>query len=319
MAASRTPASGPAQTVLAAKIARRYYIDGVSKSDIAAELGLSRFKVARALDRARSSGLVRIEFHYDGDIDLALSVELSSKLGLRRCLVVDSPEGDDAALRANLGRVAAGLLEEIVESDDVLGLSWSRTLLEMRSFLREMAPCAVVQLSGVLSRPDVDESSIDLVRDVARTAGGPAYYFYAPMLVPDAETAKSLRMQPEVARAMAKFDELTKAIVTVGAWMPGQSTVVDAVSPEEYEEARAAGAVCEIAGMQLAADGSQISTPLSERVIGIDAGRLRQVPEIVVVAYGGEKVAAVIAAVRGHLMTTLITHGSLARALLAAA
>jgi len=319
MAASRTPASGPAQTVLAAKIARRYYIDGVSKSDIAAELGLSRFKVARALDRARSSGLVRIEFHYDGDIDLALSVELSSRLGLRRCLVVDSPEGDDAALRANLGRVAAGLLEEIVESDDVLGLSWSRTLLEMRSFLREMAPCAVVQLSGVLSRPDVDESSIDLVRDVARTAGGPAYYFYAPMLVPDAETAKSLRMQPEVARAMAKFDELTKAIVTVGAWMPGQSTVVDAISPEEYEEARAAGAVCEIAGMQLGADGSQINTPLSERVIGIDAGRLRQVPEIVVIAYGGEKVAAVIAAVRGHLMTTLITHGSLARALLAAA
>jgi DNA-binding transcriptional regulator LsrR (DeoR family) len=318
MAASRTPASGPAQTVLAAKIARRYYIDGASKSDIAAELGLSRFKVARALDRARSSGLVRIEFHYDGDIDLALSVELSSRLGLRRCLVVDSPEGDDAALRANLGRVAAGLLEEIVESDDVLGLSWSRTLLEMRSFLREMAPCAVVQLSGVLSRPDVDESSIDLVRDVARTAGGPAYYFYAPMLVPDAETAKSLRMQPEVARAMAKFDELTKAIVTVGAWMPGQSTVVDAISPEEYEEARAAGAVCEIAGMQLGADGSQINTPLSERVIGIDASRLRQVPEIVVVAYGGEKVAAVIAAVRGHLMTTLITHGSLARALLAA-
>lgn len=318
MAVSRTPTSGPAQTVLAAKIARRYYIDGASKSDIAAELGLSRFKVARTLDRARSSGLVRIEFHYDGDIDLALSVELSSRLGLRRCLVVDSPEGDDAILRANLGRVAAGLLAEIVESDDVLGLSWSRTHLAMRSFLREIAPCAVVQLTGALSRPDVDESSIDLVRDVARIAGGPAYYFYAPMIVPEAETARSLRMQPEVARAMARFDELTKAMVTVGAWMPGQSTVVDAVSPDEYEEARAAGAVCEMAGIQLDALGNQVDTSLSERVIGIDAGRLRRVPEIVAIAYGGEKVAAVIAAVRGHLITTLITHGSLARALLAA-
>lgn len=319
MAASRTPTSGPAQTVLAAKIARRYYIDGVSKSDIAAELGLSRFKVARTLDRARSSGLVRIEFHYDGEIDLALSVELSSKLGLRRCLVVDSPEEDDAILRANLGRVAAGLLVEIVESDDVLGLSWSRTHLAMRSFLREIAPCAVVQLTGALSRPDVDESSIDLVRDVARIAGGPAYYFYAPMIVPEAETAKSLRMQPEVAQAMAKFDELTKAMVTVGAWMPGQSTVVDAVSPEEYEEARAAGTVCEMAGIQLDASGNQVDTSLSERVIGIDPDRLRRVPEIVAIAYGGEKVASVIAAVRGHLITTLITHGSLARALLAAA
>jgi DNA-binding transcriptional regulator LsrR (DeoR family) len=303
--------------VLAAKIARRYYIDGVSKRDIAAELGLSRFKVARTLERALSSGLVRIELHYDGDIDLELSVALSAKLGLGRCLVVDSPEDDEVILRANLGRVAAGLLEEIVEAGDVLGLSWSRTLLTMRSFLRDMAPCDVVQLSGALPRPDVDESSIDLVRDVARAAGGSAYYFYAPMIVPEAETARSLRMQPEVARAMARFDELTKAIVTIGAWKPGQSTVIDAVTPEDYEEAQAAGVVCEMAGMQLDAEGNAVHTALGERLIGIEFERLRRVPEIVGIAYGDEKAAAVIAAVRGRLVTTLVTHGSLARALLA--
>jgi DNA-binding transcriptional regulator LsrR (DeoR family) len=319
MATSRTSATGPAQTVLAAKIARMYYIDGVSKSDIATELGLSRFKVARTLERARSSGLVRIELHYDGDIDLAMSVELSSKLGVRRCLVIDSPEADEATVRANLGRVAAGLLEEIVEADDVLGLSWSRTLMEMRSVLRSMAPCAVVQLTGALSRPDVDESSVDLVRDVARTAGGPAYYFYAPMIVREADTARSLRMQSEVARAMAMFDKLTKAIITVGAWAQGQSTVVDAISVEEYEQARSAGVVCEMAGMQLDATGKQVHTPLGERVIGIGPEQLARVPEIIVVAYGEQKVAAVQAAVCGGLVTTLITHAPLARALLATA
>jgi DNA-binding transcriptional regulator LsrR (DeoR family) len=318
MTGSRTPTAGPAQTLLAAKIARLHYIDGVSKSDIAAELGLSRFKVARTLDRARSSGLVRIELHYDGDIDLELSVELSAKLGLRRCLVIDTPEVDDATLRANLGRVAAGLLEEIVEADDVLGLSWSRTLMAMRSVLRDLAPCAVVQLTGALSRPDVDESSVDLVRDVARTAGGPAFYFYAPMIVPEAETARSLRMQPEVARAMDRFDELTKVIITVGAWLPGQSTVVDAVSVEEFEQARDAGVVVEMAGMQLDAEGRPVHTPLSERMIGIEPERLARVPEIVAIAYGEEKVAGVRAAVRGGLMTTLITHAPLARALLQA-
>jgi DNA-binding transcriptional regulator LsrR (DeoR family) len=316
MTGSRTPAAGPAQALLAAKIARLHYIDGVSKSDIATELGLSRFKVARTLDRARASGLVRIELHYDGDIDLELSVELSTKLGLRRCLVIDSPEVDAATLRVNLGRVAAGLLEEIVEADDVLGLSWSRTLMAMRSVLRGLAPCAVVQLTGALSRPDVDESSVDLVRDVARTAGGPAYYFYAPMIVPEAETARSLRMQPEVARAMDRYDELTKAIITVGAWLPGQSTVVDAISVEEFEQARDAGVVVEMAGMQLDAKGRPVHTPLSERIIGIEPERLARVPEIIAIAYGEEKVAGVRAAVSGGLMTTLITHAPLARALL---
>ena len=138
---------------MAARIARRYYIDGVSKSDIATEFGLSRFKVARMLEKARSSGLVRIELHYDGEIDLALSVDLASHLGLGRCLVIDSPEGDESLLRANLGRVAAGLLEEITDGDDVLGLAWSRTTMAMRSALTALAPCDVVFHVGRTLRP----------------------------------------------------------------------------------------------------------------------------------------------------------------------
>jgi DNA-binding transcriptional regulator LsrR (DeoR family) len=76
--------------------------------------------------------------------------------------------------------------------------------------------------------------------------------------------------------------------------------------------------VVEMAGMQLDAEGRPVHTPLSERMIGIEPERLARVPEIVAIAYGEEKVAGVRAAVRGGLMTTLITHAPLARALLQA-
>jgi len=304
---------------LTARLARRYYIDGVSKSDIAEEFGLSRFKVARMLEKARSTGLVRIDLHYDGEIDLALSVDLASHLDLRRCLVIDSPEGDESLLRANLGRVAAGLLEEIVDGEDVLGLAWSRTTMAMRSALTALAPCAVVQLTGALSRPDVDESSIELVRDVARITKGAPYYFYAPMIVPEPETARSLRSQREVAQAMERYNDLTKAVITTGAWMPAQSTVVDAVTRDEYEQDRKAGVVAEVCGIQLDAGGQPVRTSLSERIIGIGPEQLRTVPEIVTIAYGEAKTTAVRAVVRGGFVTSLITHASLARALLASA
>jgi DNA-binding transcriptional regulator LsrR (DeoR family) len=318
-ATSGAPGTRPAEALLTARLARRYYIDGVSKSDIAEEFGLSRFKVARMLEKARSSGLVRIELHYDGEIDLALSVDLASHLDLRRCLVVDSPEGDESLLRANLGRVAAGLLEEIIDGDDVLGLAWSRTTMAMRSALTALAPCDVVQLTGALSRPDVNESSIELVRDVARITRGGAFYFYSPMIVPEAETARSLRSQPEVAQAMGRYDALTKAVITTGAWTPAQSTVVDALTREEYEQDRKAGVVAEVCGIQLDADGQPVRTALSERIIGIGAEQLRSVPEIITIAYGEAKTTAVQAAVRGGFVTSLITHASLARALLASA
>jgi DNA-binding transcriptional regulator LsrR (DeoR family) len=310
---------GPAALVLTATVARRFYFDGESKSDIAEQLGLSRFKVARLLDQALASGLVRIELDYRGELDLDLSVRLRDALGLQHCVVIDSPEHDDALLRANLGRAAAGLLAEILTPDDILGLAWARTLMEMRRALTRLVPCAVVQLTGALSRPDVDESSIELVRDVARISGGPASFFYAPMILPDAATARALRTHPEIARATSRYPDLTKAVVGLGAWEAGQSTVADAVSDRERREQFELGVRAETCGIQLDTHGNAVRTTLTERLIGIEAEQLRAVPEVIALVYGTPKAGAVEAAVRGGLATSLVTHAALASELLARA
>ena len=309
-------AVGPAALLLTATVARRYYFDGASKSDIAVELDLSRFKVARLLDQARASGLVRIELDYHGELDLDLSQRLRAAYELRHCVVVDGPDGDDELLRTSLGRGAAALLTEIVVADDTLGLVWARSLMAMRTSLTRLAPCTVVQLTGALSRADVSESPVELVRDVARTSGGPAYLFYAPLIVPDATTAQVMRTQPEIARALDMANRVTKAVVGVGAWAPGLSTVADAVTEDERREMHDLGVRAEVGGIQLGADGAVITTPLTERLIGIDARRLRAVPDVIGLVYGPAKADAVRAAVRGGLVTSLVTHGSMARALL---
>lgn len=307
---------GPAALVLSATVARRYYFDGAKKSDIAAELNLSRFKVARLLEYARASGLVRIEIENPGEIDLDLSVRVGTAYGLRHCVVIDCPEDDDVLLRVSLGRALAELLTEIVAAHDVLGLVWARSLLAMRTSLRRLAPCAVVQLTGALSRPDVDESSVELVRDVARISNGPAFYFYAPMILPDAATARVLRTQPEVARAIARFPDVTKAVVGIGAWQEGLSTVADAVTEEERRAMYELGVRAELGGIQLDGEGRVVSTALTERLIGIDAQQLRSVPDVIAVAYGAAKAGAVHAALRGKLATSLVTHKAMASELL---
>ena len=307
---------GPAALVLTATAARRYYFDDASKSDIAAELGVSRFKVARLLDQARSSGLVRIELDYRGEIDLELSVRLASAYGLRYSVVIDCPSDDDAVLRTNLGRVAAGLLTEILTVEDVLGITWARSLMAMRSYLTRLPPCPVIQLAGALSRSDVDTGCVELVRDVARASGGPAYFFYAPLIVPDAATARVMRTQPEIARAAARFPDVTKAVVGVGAWQQGQSTVADAVTGDERRQLHDLGVRAELGGIQLDADGKPLATALTERLIGIDAQQLAAIPDVIAIVYGTSKARAVRAAVRGGFVTSLVTHTALAHQLL---
>jgi DNA-binding transcriptional regulator LsrR (DeoR family) len=306
---------GPAALVLTATVARRYYLEGATKTDIAAELGLSRFKVARLLEDARASGMVRIELDSSGQIDLDLSVRLAEAFGLQHCVVIEGPEDDEVLLRGTLGRAAAELVTEIVEDGDVLGLAWARSLMPMRASIGQVARCDVVQLTGALSLPH-DESPVELVRDVARRSAGRAYVYYAPMIVPDAATASVLRTQPEVARALAKFNDVTKAVVGVGAWREGLSTVADALTERERREMYELGVRSELSGIQLDAEGAPLATALTPRLIGIDAEQLRRVPEVIAVVYGAPKAVAVHAALRGGFVTSLVTHPTMARELL---
>jgi len=306
----------PAALVLSASVARRYFLDGRSKLEIAEEFGLSRFKVARLLEAARTSGLVRIEIGHKGLIDLDLSARLQSAFGLRHAVVVDTDDDSADSLRKHLGQVAADLLAEITGPDDVLGVAWSRSVGAMARALPRLAAVPVVQLTGAVSMPDGDDSSIDVVRDVARAAGGPAYVFYAPFTLPDAATARALREQREVALAFAQLPRVTTAVMGVGLWAPGQSTLYDTVKEHDRRELRRLGVCAEVSGVFVTRDGTPVRTGLSDRMIGIDVEQMRSIPEVVAIAYGTAKTPAVRAALRSGLVGGLVTHSSVAQALL---
>jgi DNA-binding transcriptional regulator LsrR (DeoR family) len=218
-----------------------------------------------------------------------------------------------------VGKGGADLLSEIAGHNDVLGLGWARALISMRSALDRLTVASVVQLTGALSRPDVDDSSIELVRDVARIANCPAYRFYAPLIVHDAPTASALRNHPEVARAISLFPKVTKAVVAVGAWNPPASTVYDAISPGERKSLLRRGVHADVSGVLLDAEGDAVHAPLTDRTICIDAADLRKIPEVIALVYGTGKESATRAAIRGGYINGLVTHTSLAKALLAIA
>jgi DNA-binding transcriptional regulator LsrR (DeoR family) len=306
---------GPAQLVLMASVARRHYLDGRSKSEIADEFGLSRFKVARLIDAARSSGLLSIEIRHQGVLDVDLSAQLRDRFGLQHAIVVDTPEDDVESLRRHVGRAAAELVAEVVGPDDVLGLAWAQSVRSMAWSLPRLPGVPVVQLTGAMAVPDGD-SSVDIVREAARASGGPAYVFYAPFIVPDAATARTLRRQPEVARAFDQLPSVTLAVVGVGLWAPGRSTVYDGAEPRDRETLRRRGVCAEVSGVFLTAEGEPVRTALTERMIAISGEQMRAIPEVIALPHGTVKAPAVRAALRSGLVRGLVTHAALAQALL---
>jgi DNA-binding transcriptional regulator LsrR (DeoR family) len=303
-------------TVLAA---RRYFIDGASKSEIAQELGISRFKVARLLDAARRDGIVRIEIGAPPEIDIKLSSELAARYGLRDALVVRPIDGPDEFRRAQLGRACAELLTQTLEANDVLGISWGRTLHSMVGHLTKLPGCTVVQIVGSVPTLELDVNSMELVRRVGDCAGGPVYPLPVPLLVESPEMAAALRGDPHIHKTIAMFDRLTKAVVGIGAWTASGSTVRAALPEELAADLDAAGAVADICSTVLDSNGCQVRADgFPSRVIAISPDQLRAVPDVVAIAGGAAKATAILAALRSGLIHRLITDEEAARQLLAA-
>ncbi|MFD0865644.1 sugar-binding domain-containing protein, partial [Tessaracoccus lubricantis] len=98
---------------------------------------------------------------------------------------------------------------------------------------------------------------------------------------------------------------------------PGGSAVLAGVTTDaEVAEFAARGAVGDMLGEWYDADGRVVETSWSERRIGLGLDELRGMGNVVGVAGGVEKVAAIRGAIRGGLIKALVTDEPTAHALL---
>jgi DNA-binding transcriptional regulator LsrR (DeoR family) len=313
-------AARPLQSLQATRAARRYFLDNRTIKEIAAELGVSRFKVARLLDWARAESLVRIEIVDTTRSDAELSAELRAAYGLADALVVADLDGPADAIVRELAAVAALAVAELVSPSDVVGISWGQTLDLVVEHLPELRARRVVQLVGGVATLESASGGIELVRSFAAKARAEAYPLLAPVLMRDLAAAESLRREPIVAEALALIDDVTVVVAGVGAWGdPPRSRLIDCFTADELEELRSDGVCADLCGLLFTDEGKVPSTFAGAGRIGIGLEQLRAAPNVVVIAGGTEKRAAIAAVLRTGIVDVLITDCGSARALLESA
>src|SRR5690606_24149486 len=118
------------------------------------------------LTRAREEGLVTIDIHDCGLPDVELGLRLRKRLVLTHCQVVRSL-GDDETVRHQIGVVAANALSETLREDEVLGVTWGRTLTATASQLNHLPRLSVVQLTCFVAG-DLASSPIEVVRQASQ-------------------------------------------------------------------------------------------------------------------------------------------------------
>jgi DNA-binding transcriptional regulator LsrR (DeoR family) len=309
--------------VLALQVARLFFDRRMTRIEIAAHLGISRFRVARLLDGALADGLVRVEYRDLPVEDRDLARRLEDRFGLSLCAV--AAEGPTAPLGA-VAELAGSLLDGLIGPDETVGIAWGSTLAAVVAAVppRHDPSIRVVQLAGSSSRLVGGRDAGELTRALADRLGAAHHAIYAPAFVDSAGVREALVRAPEVADAVGRFGDISLAIVGIGA-VPAdgvapassllRSGVLDA---SDIRRLVGLGAIGELVVHPFDRDGRFVDAGLADRAIAIDIERLRAIRRVVAVASGPAKAAAIRGALASGVVAMLVTDAATARAVLTA-
>lgn len=299
---------------LLSSIARRFYLEDASKTELAAEFSISRFRIARLLQQAREQGVVTIEINDRDEPREGLSAELAAHLSIEECVVVKAGDTEDDN-RRRLARGAAPLIAGSVRDGDVIGLSWGRTLVAIGEELPALPPSTVVQLTGTVGN-DFRQSPVEVIRRISGRSSVEAVAVFAPLFAASESAADTFRSDPSIKGALSRYAHLSLAVLAVGSWDPPITQLGPLISAVDRVELDREGARAEIAGIFLRADGSVIETDLSRRRISVSAEELMGAPKVIAVAGSVDKAGAISAVARSGVLTALVTDDRTAGALL---
>lgn len=305
----------PFHRVQAALAARRYFIAQRTKSEIADEMNLSRFKVARLIDEAIAEGIIQFKISEPDDLNTELGDALCRAYGVKVAIVLQGPDLSAAQVMEPLGNLAAQYLEETLLDGQVLGVTWGRTLAAAARALTHLPKVDVVQASGNPSGIGFSQNPVELVHSVASRIGGKAYPIYGPMWADDPTLIERLRREPSIFGALALYDRIDVFMTGIGAW-PHESGLAHGFPARWRDAALAAGVKADLCATLIDGDGGVVGSPLDTNGVCVNTAQLRRIPQVIGVAGGIEKVEAVRAVLRGRWINVLITDAGVARGLL---
>ena len=318
-------------TAIMVRAAWLYHVGGLTQEEVAGRLGLHRSRVVRLLGEARERGLVSVTINHEAVRDLDAEDAIARQFGLDFCLATpamgfDAADADsrlsaaqEMIARRAVGSAAANFLKGKLATGRpiTVGVSWGRTLEQMALHLAgaHNPQARFVSLMGSLTRNSAS-NPFEVVQALAARTGGEGHFLPVPFIADSVADRAVLLSQRTVAEALDLARSADLYLISVGelretAFLRQQGML----SAAELRSVQARGAIADSLGRLFDADGGEIDHELAHRTLALEFERLRG-RDVVLLAGGSEKRAAVRALLRTGVVRGLVIDGD-AAALLA--
>ncbi len=303
------------------RIARYYYIEGLSQEDIAAKEGFSRSQISRLIEKAKSLGLVKITVvppatqHTDELAEL-----LVETLGLRAATVVPvGTSADQDEITKAIATRAADVLDELLPAFSVVGIGWGKTVYETAMLLprhpaqaRKPLFVPLIGLSGDTNPNLQINTIIDRFSTSFRSKG----LFVNLSSVREKGSALSGIEEQRMHALREYWNQVEAAVVGLGAPPSSSVNIIDEL-PEQYKEELKKSASCgDILAQFFDQKGVIFHSEHEYDLLAFDIQNLPKLRRSICLAGGEQKARGIIAAAQAGFISDLITDEQTACAIL---
>lgn len=306
---TKTGSANSAEQALAIRAAWLHFISGLTQSEVAEHLHVSRAKAHRLIAAAMKAGYVRVSVEGKVASCIRHEEQLSERHHLTYCEVVPDLAESGMPLRA-LGYGGARFLQHQLENQtaSMIGIGHGRSLMAAVNELPlvETGDVQFMSLLGGLTRR-FTANPHDVIHRLAEQTGAEAYVLPVPFLANSVEDKKVLLSQHGVAEVFDLMASMDVALVGIGSVDSDAQLVASRMlKDEELNGVRNAGASGELLGHFFDGQGNPVESPFTERIIAPSLESLRH-HNIVALAGGAEKVDSIKAILNSGVLSGLIT------------
>ena len=301
------------------EVARMYWDEGLGQTEIARRTGYSRPTISRMLAEARRVGVVTVTVAHPIERLMALEKRLVDAFGLKTARVSEATPGNGSDIGPDVARTAADLLLESCGPHSVIAVSNGRAVAAVVHHMPERSwpSSTAVAMLGSVGESFNTEDGPDVCRNLSLRLGGRFRSLTVPLVFDSLTLARAVREEDQVATTLELAARSDIALTGVGTVGTSVSPLLRRwMTPEVVRECRKRNVVAHVCGHHLDASGRHVHTALCDRTLCLDPERLREIPLVVGVAAGPDKIVAIRAALRGGYLSALVTDEATARAVL---
>ena len=301
------------------EVSRLYWEEELGQAEIAERTGYSRPTVSRMLTEARRVGIVTVTVAHPIERLMALEEQLVTAYGLKTARVSEVTPGNGTDVGPDVARSAADLLLEHCGPRSVIAVSNGRGVAAVVHHMPERSwpSSTCVAMLGSVGESFNTEDGPDVCRNLSLRLGGRFRSLTVPLVFDSLSLARAVRKEDQVATTLELAARSDIALTGVGTVGTSVSPLLRRwMTPDVVRECREHGVVAHVCGHHLDASGRHVHTALCDRTLCLDPDRLREIPLVVGVAAGPDKVVAIRAALRGGYLSAMVTDEATARAVL---